>query len=560
MARISVRTDQVRSLGRVLDSTAADLARTKRRVESRQRAIQLNTTHDPQVARVISGTRRVESQLQQLSRTYDALGQNATTTAKRFELADRGFDIGSIIGRVLDDRLWGSWLRPFPRSFRLPRVIGFPAFPPQPARRIPQVYSALPWDGFRPELWSALRWPAHQVVRGVGQRRLDGVRGMLGRVVGFADRARSSVGDRIEGVGNWVDDGLSWVKGGLKSAWNWGKDRLTTLIKDAWNGIWTTAATRFREVVDGIQRVRPIVGDLAEVYVNNWLKPKWEITRLLVKGVSGELPPRQKQLLGNGPVGVWGSYAGEGGVNILDGLHGDMHGSVWSGYYSEGANSEFMAGSKVDGNLGGSIGLHGAEVHGDVTAMAGLYGKLYGEQRYGPLSLDGKIETMAGVRAAVGGGVGVDLDGTVTAKGSASATAGVEVSGEGNADLGPLGLTAKGRAVAGAEASAKGEVSVGKDGVKAGAEFEAFAGYKTEGEIRAGLGDSVDAGVGGDIGVGIGVEANIDAEVSLDKVGFQGEIGGYLGIGGSISVDISVSPKGMVDDVVDIGDAVVDFF
>lgn len=111
------------------------------------------------------------------------------------------------------------------------------------------------------------------------------------------------------------------------------------------------------------------------------------------------------------------------------------------------------------------------------------------------------------------------------------------------------GTSAEGEAYIGAEATAEGQASIGPGGAKIDAGLEAFAGGKAEVSAAQEIGDYGSVGGGAEVSYGIGAHANVDGEISADRVGFSVDVGATLGIGAGVDFDVSVSPKEIIGDV-----------
>lgn len=124
------------------------------------------------------------------------------------------------------------------------------------------------------------------------------------------------------------------------------------------------------------------------------------------------------------------------------------------------------------------------------------------------------------------------------------------------------GTAAQGEAYLGAEAEAEGRASIGPGGVEIDAGIEAFAGGMAEAGIAQEIGDYGSVGVGGEVSYGIGGHADIDAELSADRVGFSVDVGATLGVGFGVNFDVSVSPSEIIGDIgsgfSDVGGAIAD--
>lgn len=149
--------------------------------------------------------------------------------------------------------------------------------------------------------------------------------------------------------------------------------------------------------------------------------------------------------------------------------------------------------------------------------------------------------------ASAEGAYGASLDKGLYAEGGAQAGAYV---GKGEAHWGNnYGTAAEVEGYVGAQASVEGSASIGPDGAQVAAGGEVFAGGKVEGAVSQDVGDYGTVGVGGSVSYGIGAEANVEGEISMDKVGFSGDIGLTLGVGAEVNVDLSFSPKEIADDL-----------
>lgn len=113
------------------------------------------------------------------------------------------------------------------------------------------------------------------------------------------------------------------------------------------------------------------------------------------------------------------------------------------------------------------------------------------------------------------------------------------------------GTSAEGEAYIGAEATAEGQASIGPGGAKIDAGLEAFAGGKAEVSGSQEIGDYGSVGAGAEVSYGIGAHANVDGEISADRVGFSVDVGATLGIGAGVNFDVSVSPTEIIGDVTD---------
>ncbi|MEC3981465.1 putative T7SS-secreted protein [Amycolatopsis sp. H20-H5] len=165
---------------------------------------------------------------------------------------------------------------------------------------------------------------------------------------------------------------------------------------------------------------------------------------------------------------------------------------------------------------------------------------------------DVTVTSSAGVTAGVeaGGSLSLGNDGL---KGTATASIGVTVTGEGKATYGIAEGSLAGKVFAGAEAEAS--LSAGKDGLHAGA--SAFAGVRAEGELKGDVG-GIGAGVKAEGWIGAGAEANVDLGVKDGKLVLGGDFGVGLGIGGKIGGEIVIDPGKVADSVDDVADKVGD--
>ncbi|MGO1166035.1 MAG: hypothetical protein ACTMHL_05395 [Janibacter sp.] len=120
------------------------------------------------------------------------------------------------------------------------------------------------------------------------------------------------------------------------------------------------------------------------------------------------------------------------------------------------------------------------------------------------------------------------------------------------------GTGAEGEAYIGAEATAEGQASIGPGGARIDAGLDAFAGGKAEGEVSQDIGDYGSVGVGGEVSYGIGAHAEVDGEISADRIGVSVDVGATLGIGAGVNFDVSVSPSEIIGDLGDAGQAVAD--
>ncbi|WP_435201447.1 hypothetical protein [Janibacter sp. GS2] len=120
------------------------------------------------------------------------------------------------------------------------------------------------------------------------------------------------------------------------------------------------------------------------------------------------------------------------------------------------------------------------------------------------------------------------------------------------------GTSAEGEAYVGAEASAEGLASLGPGGAQIDAGLEAFAGGSAEARLSQEIGDYGSVGVGGEVSYGIGAHADLEGEISADRVGFSLDVGATLGVGGGATFDVSVSPSDIIGDLSDAGGAVAD--
>ena len=117
------------------------------------------------------------------------------------------------------------------------------------------------------------------------------------------------------------------------------------------------------------------------------------------------------------------------------------------------------------------------------------------------------------------------------------------------------GTEARGEAYIGAEASAEGQASIGPGGAKVDAGVEAFAGGKAEVNASQDIGDYGSVGAGAEVSYGIGAHANVDGEISADRIGVSVDVGATLGIGAGVNFDVSVSPSEIISDIGDAGQA-----
>lgn len=186
----------------------------------------------------------------------------------------------------------------------------------------------------------------------------------------------------------------------------------------------------------------------------------------------------------------------------------------------------------------------------DESAHAEVWGDQWGDDELGA-----SAEVLS-ANAETTGEAGVSLeDGAYV---QANAEAGAYLArGEANWQN-QYGTSAEGEAYVGAEASAEGLASLGPGGARIDAGLEAFAGGSAELGVAQEIGDYGSVGAGAEVSYGIGAHADVDAEISADRVGFSLDVGATLGVGAGVNFDVSVSPSDIISDLSDAGGAVAD--
>lgn len=186
----------------------------------------------------------------------------------------------------------------------------------------------------------------------------------------------------------------------------------------------------------------------------------------------------------------------------------------------------------------------------DQSAHAEVWGDSWGDENLGA-----SAEVLS-ANAETTGEAGVSLEDGAYVKANAEAGAYL-AKGEAHW-ANEHGTSAEAEGYIGAEVTAEGQGSIGPDGAKIEAGLEAFAGGKAEVGATQEIGDYGSVGAGAEVSYGIGAHADVDAELSADRVGISVDVGATLGIGAGANFDVSVSPKEIIDDLGDAGEAVAD--
>ena len=160
-------------------------------------------------------------------------------------------------------------------------------------------------------------------------------------------------------------------------------------------------------------------------------------------------------------------------------------------------------------------------------------------------------DLFAGAEASTEAKLGITKDG-LEASGSASAAVGLSAAGTVEGQYGVVSGGATGQATVGARATVDGTASVGLDGVHAHAGASAEIGASVDGSAHVDIA-GVDGKVEGGIGVGIGGHIDVGGDFSADKVGVKVDVGAYLGVGGDLGFDVSIKPKEIISELIDVG-------
>jgi hypothetical protein len=167
-----------------------------------------------------------------------------------------------------------------------------------------------------------------------------------------------------------------------------------------------------------------------------------------------------------------------------------------------------------------------------------------------------RVDAGVGLRASADAGVDVTRE-VVRAAGELEASAGAWARAAVAAGLGPLVARAEGELFAGAAAGADAGVFLGRNGARAHGGVEAFAGVRATGEVRAELGP-VSTGVTGHAQYGIGGHADIDAELTWERMRLKWDVAAALGVGLGLGHEVSIEPRALYEGLVDLGDSGVE--
>lgn len=186
----------------------------------------------------------------------------------------------------------------------------------------------------------------------------------------------------------------------------------------------------------------------------------------------------------------------------------------------------------------------------DESASARVWGDEWGDENLGA-----SAEVLS-ANAGTTGEAGINLEDGAYVQANAEASAYL-AKGEAHWQN-DYGTEAQGEAYIGAEATADGQASIGPGGAKVEAGLEAFAGGKAEAGISQDIGDYGTVGAGAEVSYGVGAHANVDGEISADRIGVSVDVGATLGLGFGVNFDVSVSPTEIISDIGDAGEAFMD--
>lgn len=217
-----------------------------------------------------------------------------------------------------------------------------------------------------------------------------------------------------------------------------------------------------------------------------------------------------------------------------------------------------LAGAGAQAHSDADLVVSSAGVAGSAIAMARAGAWFDGHAGYtnGPLSAEANAAGFAGALAQASASGSVGTAG-VDAAAQAEATAGARLRVDGSVAAGPVGVSGSAGGFAGATASAEAGEHLGWDGIAQKVKGEAFAGARADAGITTEL-LGVDTTAKATAMAGVGISGRADVSLTWDQVhlGFGGGVS--VGLGAGVSYDVSLRPREMAQDIVDVGGGLVD--
>ncbi|RFA07807.1 hypothetical protein B7R54_00215 [Subtercola boreus] len=262
---------------------------------------------------------------------------------------------------------------------------------------------------------------------------------------------------------------------------------------------------------------------------------------------------------GSGSTPGTGPGSGTPSVTLPGGIHITPDKVTWGttgpikGDGAAGGGSLYIQNGEGHANAGTTYGPNGATDHSATAGWGwGVGGEAHGNFRSGDIVGSGSVDEFYGVKGDSGAHAGVTKDGQYYANADASGMVGAEANATGDVKLNEFSsLGGNVNALAGAAVDANAGGTIGPQGAGVNAGGEAFAGAKVgaDGTITVG---GISEKVGYEVSTGIGAHANVDADVTWDKVQLGWDAGVTFGIGGGFSQELSFSPKDIVKNVGDV--------
>ncbi|MDF2442386.1 MAG: hypothetical protein JWR01_589 [Subtercola sp.] len=254
-----------------------------------------------------------------------------------------------------------------------------------------------------------------------------------------------------------------------------------------------------------------------------------------------------------------GPGSGSPSVTLPGGIHITPDKVSWGtigpvkGDGAAGGGSVYVQNGVGHANAETTYGPNGATDHSATAGWGwGVGGEAHGNFRAGDVVGSGSVDRFDGVKGDAGAHAGVTKDGQYYAKADADGMVGEEFNAKGDVkfnDFGSLGGNINALGGAAVDANAGGTIGPQGAGVNAGGEV--FAGAKVGADSTITVG-GISEKVGYEVSTGIGAHANVDADVTWDKVQLGWDAGVTFGIGGGFSQEITFSPKDIVKNVGDL--------